>query len=166
MQSCMQHHKSLRATASSPKMTARAARSSIVCCAVTNRQNVVGKEQRDGLVVTERRRLLSALAVSIGTALVLRPSDQALAGLNRSSDAASKYKDMMKKMQKENGGASLSAESMYNESGGACGIGYELKVEKVLGSSCVCVDESKCGEGAEGERKDISQYERSFGGGQ
>ena len=41
--------------------------------------------------------------------------------------------------------------------------GYELKVEKVLGSSCVCVDQAVCGEGAEGERKDISLYERSFG---
>ena len=41
--------------------------------------------------------------------------------------------------------------------------GYELKVEKVLGSSCVCVDQAVCGEGTEGERKDISLYERSFG---
>jgi hypothetical protein len=84
---------------------------------------------------------------------------------NKASGAADKYKEMMKQMDKQNaGGGGLSAESMYEESGGACGVGYKLKVEKVLGSSCICVDEAACGEGSEGERKDISATERSFGG--
>ena len=42
---------------------------------------------------------------------------------NRASDASDKVKEMMKQMEKQNGGAGLSAESMYNQSGGACGNG-------------------------------------------
>ena len=68
---------------------------------------------------------------------------------------------MLKEAGRDGG---LTAEDLYSQGGGACGNGYELKVEKVLGSSCVCVDQAVCGEGAEGERKDISLYERSFGG--
>merc|ERR1712078_964383 len=40
-----------------------------------------------------------------------------------------------------------SAVDSYESSGGACGPGYKLEVQKVLGSSCVCADEEICGEG-------------------
>lgn len=57
----------------------------------------------------------------------------------------------------------LSAESMYQEAGGACGEGYELVVKKVLGASCVCVADS-CAEGGEGAREGArTEEERSFG---
>ena len=59
----------------------------------------------------------------------------------------------------------LSAESMYQSAGGACGPGYELVVRKVLGASCECVDDS-CKDGApEGAREVRSESERSFGKG-
>lgn len=59
----------------------------------------------------------------------------------------------------------LSAESMYQNAGGACGPGYELVVRKVLGASCECVDDS-CKDGApEGAREVRSESERSFGKG-
>ena len=57
----------------------------------------------------------------------------------------------------------LSAESMYQDAGGACGPGYELVVRKVLGASCECVDDS-CKDGApEGAREVRSDAERAFG---
>ena len=56
----------------------------------------------------------------------------------------------------------MSAESMYQEAGGACGEGYDLVVKKVLGASCVCVADS-CAEGAEGAREVRTEEERSFG---
>ena len=56
----------------------------------------------------------------------------------------------------------LSAESMYQNAGGACGPGYELVVRKVLGASCECVEES-CKDGAEGAREVRTEAERSFG---
>ena len=58
-----------------------------------------------------------------------------------------------------------SAVDAYREAGGACGPGYELQVQKVLGGSCVCTDESVCGEGAAGQREAISPSERAFGKG-
>ncbi|WZN66462.1 hypothetical protein HKI87_15g80290 [Chloropicon roscoffensis] len=112
-----------------------------------------------------RRAVLGALAVSIVGFKVMSAPEAALAfgpfggGNKNAKDAANPYADMMKKSGRE----APSAEKLYESGGGACGNGYELKVEKVLGSSCVCADEAVCGEGAEGERKDISLYERSFG---
>lgn len=53
----------------------------------------------------------------------------------------------------------MSVESMYQEQGGACGEGYELRVQKVLGASCVCVAEGGC----EGGREERTEAERSFG---
>lgn len=56
----------------------------------------------------------------------------------------------------------LSAESMYQEAGGACGEGYELVVKKVLGASCECVSES-CMNGPGEGREVRTEAERAFG---
>ena len=56
----------------------------------------------------------------------------------------------------------MSAESMYQEAGGACGEGYELVVKKVLGASCECVADS-CKDGGAGAREVRTEEERSFG---
>lgn len=56
----------------------------------------------------------------------------------------------------------MSAESMYQEAGGACGEGYELVVKKVLGASCECVADS-CRDGGGGSREMRTEEERSFG---
>jgi len=64
---------------------------------------------------------------------------------------------MMDKM-KESG--DMSAESLYSEGGGACGNGYELQVKKVIGSTCVCVDESVCGEGEYMPCQSLSQMKK------
>ena len=57
----------------------------------------------------------------------------------------------------------LSVDQLYEDKGGACGKGYELRVRKVLGSDCICIDQEICGEGAAGERREISAEERAFG---
>ena len=56
----------------------------------------------------------------------------------------------------------MSAESLFERGGGACGDGYELRVVKVLGASCVCVSDSCADDEA---RKERTEYERSFGKG-
>ncbi|QDZ25679.1 hypothetical protein HOP50_18g82200 [Chloropicon primus] len=106
-----------------------------------------------------RRGLLSSLALSVAAIkFASMPGAAHAFGATKGKDA-NPYAEMLKKQ----GRGTMTAEKLYESGGGACGNGYELKVEKVLGSSCVCVDQAVCGEGTEGERKDISLYERSFG---
>mmetsp|Transcript_11374 Transcript_11374/g.31784 ORF Transcript_11374/g.31784 Transcript_11374/m.31784 type:complete len:155 (-) Transcript_11374:198-662(-) len=110
----------------------------------------------------DRRSLGLGLGLMVlGGAAELGSPDQANAALNnRVGGPKNPYADMLKNKKAEG----LSVEKLYESGGGACGNGYELIVEKVYGSKCVCTQEDVCGAGAEGERKDISTYERAFGG--
>ena len=59
-------------------------------------------------------------------------------------DDTARYMREIEEARKAEGQAAapkLSAESMYQNAGGACGPGYELVVRKVLGASCECVDD-------------------------
>ena len=57
--------------------------------------------------------------------------------MGNSQDAYAVMMAEMEAQRKEAGIKSLSAAEMYEEQGRACGDGYELKVVKVLGASCV-----------------------------
>ena len=82
------------------------------------------------------------------------------AGLNKKGNNNA-YEEMMKQMEAENakaGGGSMSAESLFKESGGACGPGYEMRVKLVTGAECECVEPELCTR--EGE---MTAEERSYG---
>ena len=82
------------------------------------------------------------------------------AGLNKKGNNNA-YEEMMKQMEAENakaGGGSMSAESLFKESGGACGPGYEMRVKLVTGAECECVEPELCTR--EGE---VTAEERSYG---
>ena len=82
------------------------------------------------------------------------------AGLNKKGNNNA-YEEMMKQMEAENakaGGGSMSAESLFKESGGACGPGYEMRVKLVTGAECECVQPELCTR--EGE---MTAEERSYG---
>ena len=84
--------------------------------------------------------------------------------MGNSQDAYAVMMAEMEAQRKEAGIKSLSAAEMYEEQGGACGDGYELKVVKVLGASCVCMaDSCMDGKKAEGARTVLTEGERSFG---
>merc|ERR1719247_3969553 len=90
-----------------------------------------------------------------------------LAGLVRPAPAVAKQIDPKTRLKsRDNPYANVkkaSAVDSYESSGGACGPGYKLEVQKVLGSSCVCADEEICGEGKAGKREAISAEQRAFG---
>ena len=82
------------------------------------------------------------------------------AGLNKKGNNNA-YEEMMKQMEAENakaGVGSMSAESLFKESGGACGPGYEMRVKLVTGAECECVQPELCTR--EGE---MTAEERSYG---
>ena len=82
------------------------------------------------------------------------------AGLNKKGNNNA-YEEMMKQMEAGNakaGGGSMSAESLFKESGGACGPGYEMRVKLVTGAECECVEPELCTR--EGE---MTAEERSYG---
>ena len=88
------------------------------------------------------------------------PLGVAHAGLNKKGNNNA-YEEMMKQMEAENakaGGGSMSAESLFKESGGACGPGYEMRVKLVTGAECECVQPELCTR--EGE---MTAEERSYG---
>ncbi len=104
------------------------------------------------------RRLTVASVLSV--ALVLASPSEADAGLNKKGNNNA-YEEMMRQMEEENkgnGGGGMSAESLFKESGGACGPGYEMKVKLVTGAECECVQPELCTR--EGE---MTAEERSFG---
>lgn len=111
---------------------------------------------------------MASVAVALAVTLSSAWPDAAHARLNANelnrmkSGQNDAYAEMMRQMEAEkakdgNGGGSLSAESLFEQGGGACGDGYELRVQKVLGASCVCVSDTCNREEAR------SEYERSFG---
>lgn len=101
--------------------------------------------------------------MALAAAVAIGGAPDAEAALNRANKkGADIYAKKLESLNKNRSGG-MSVDSLYSAGGGACGNGYELKVEKVLGSSCICVDEAVCGEGTEGERKDIPLYERAYG---
>ena len=134
-------------------------RSSVLCRAQATGGD--GKGERRGRRTANRRDLVFAATAGLALAARQGPA-QALFGFGEKEDKVDPNNPYAK-ILKDAGRDKLSAESLYEKGGGACGNGYELKVEIVVGSSCVCVDQSVCGEGTEGERKDISQYERFYG---
>ena len=86
--------------------------------------------------------------------------------MNKSGNSDA-YAEMMRQMEAErardgagDAAPAMSAESLFKQGGGACGDGYELRVVKVLGASCVCVSDSCANDASRQER---SEYERSFG---
>ena len=90
------------------------------------------------------RRLTVASVLSV--ALVLASPSEADAGLNKKGNNNA-YEEMMRQMEEENkgnGGGGMSAESLFKESGGACGPGYEMKVKLVTGAECECVQPELC----------------------
>jgi hypothetical protein len=118
----------------------------------------------DARSVSWTRKLGRAIVVGAATLSVTLsavPTEAARAGLNKAGNTDA-YAEMMKQMEadrkKEGGG--MSAEDLFKQGGGACGDGYELKVVKVLGASCVCVSDS-CKDDT--SRQERSEYERSFG---
>jgi|TARA_B110000305_G_scaffold143519_1_gene159695 hypothetical protein len=110
---------------------------------------------------------LKAVSLALSAAVAFAAPSAATAGLNKMGNSQDAYAVMMAEMEaqrKEAGIKSLSAAEMYEEQGGACGDGYELKVVKVLGASCVCVaDSCMDGKKAEGTRTVLTEGERSFG---
>ena len=113
---------------------------------------------------------LSVLLAVSGPLAFVEPSSSSLssssrlgvahAGLNKKGNNNA-YEEMMKQMEAENakaGGGSMSAESLFKESGGACGPGYEMRVKLVTGAECECVQPELCTR--EGE---MTAEERSYG---
>ena len=110
---------------------------------------------------------LSVLLAVSGPFAFVEPSSSsssrlgvAHAGLNKKGNNNA-YEEMMKQMEAENaktGGGSMSAESLFKESGGACGPGYEMRVKLVTGAECECVQPELCTR--EGE---MTAEERSYG---
>jgi hypothetical protein len=132
----------------------RARRATTTMRATTTRR----RGEEDGALA----RACVALAASAAMALTMTPV--ASAGLNKSGNNDA-YAEMMRQMEEDRkrdaeSAPALSAESLFKQGGGACGEGYELKVVKVLGASCVCASDS-CAE--DDSRKERSEYERSFG---
>jgi hypothetical protein len=82
-------------------------------------------------------------------------------GLNKKGNNNA-YEEMMRQMEEQNknngGNGGMSAESLFKESGGACGPGYEMKVKLVTGAECECVQPELCTR--EGE---MTAEERSYG---
>jgi hypothetical protein len=82
-------------------------------------------------------------------------------GLNKKGNNNA-YEEMMRQMEEQNknngGNGGMSAESLFKESGGACGPGYEIKVKLVTGAECECVQPELCTR--EGE---MTAEERSYG---
>ncbi|KAK3268753.1 hypothetical protein CYMTET_22755 [Cymbomonas tetramitiformis] len=129
----------------------------VTCQAVTRNKTLV----IEGNLSSEqlgRRYALGAVVTGLSSVLM----GPAFAALNNKKGSDDAYADMMAAMaakKKEGAAPALTADSMYKDNGGACGPGYELKVVKVLGASCECVDESKCDSG----RQDMTASERSLG---
>lgn len=97
-------------------------------------------------------RLCAAGAVAVA----LAAAPPSFAALNARGGNSAAYAEMMKKMQEQN---SMSVEKLYEKNGGACGDGYELRVEKVIGAKCYCVDPNGCGTG----RSEMTEEQRAFG---
>jgi len=95
--------------------------------------------------------------------MTMTPMSARALGLNKSGNSDA-YAEMMRQMEAERArdaaAPAMSAESLFKQGGGACGDGYELRVVKVLGASCVCVSDSCANDASRQER---SEYERSFG---
>lgn len=122
------------------------------------KRNEGDKDEGDSFDDDAARRLTVASVLSV--ALVLASPSEADAGLNKKGNNNA-YEEMMRQMEEENkgnGGGGMSAESLFKESGGACGPGYEMKVKLVTGAECECVQPELCTR--EGE---MTAEERSFG---
>ena len=102
-------------------------------------------------------RAIAAMACAM--TMTMTPTCAHAFGLNKSGNSDA-YAEMMR--QTEAARETMSAESLFERGGGACGDGYELRVVKVLGASCVCVSDSCADDEA---RKERTEYERSFGKG-
>jgi len=103
-------------------------------------------------------------ATVCATTMMMTPMSARALGLNKSGNSDA-YAEMMRQMEAERArdagdAPAMSAESLFKQGGGACGDGYELRVVKVLGASCVCVSDSCANDASRQER---SEYERSFG---
>ena len=104
-------------------------------------------------------RAMAAMACAMTMTMTMTPTCAHAFGLNKSGNSDA-YAEMMR--QTEAARETMSAESLFERGGGACGDGYELRVVKVLGASCVCVSDSCADDEA---RKERTEYERSFGKG-
>eukprot|EP00238_Polyblepharides_amylifera_P004549 CAMPEP_0196579276 /NCGR_PEP_ID=MMETSP1081-20130531/19829_1 /TAXON_ID=36882 /ORGANISM="Pyramimonas amylifera, Strain CCMP720" /LENGTH=162 /DNA_ID=CAMNT_0041898805 /DNA_START=58 /DNA_END=546 /DNA_ORIENTATION=+ len=120
-----------------PNASPKSLKQGRITCALNNKVKI------------ERR---TAIALALG---IFSQAAPAMAALNRkgSNDA---YEEMMRSMKEAN--RDTSADKAYNQAGGACGPGYELKVVKVTGATCECVDPVLCKRAAP-----PSLEERSFG---
>jgi len=101
------------------------------------------------------------LLSSDGSMIEPSPGVAFAGGLNKKGNNNA-YEEMMRQMEEQNknngGGGGMSAESLFKESGGACGPGYEMKVKLVTGAECECVQPELCTR--EGE---MTAEERSYG---
>ena len=101
-------------------------------------------------------RAMAAMACAM--TMTMTPTCAHAFGLNKSGNSDA-YAEMMR--QTEAAPRDDERGEFVRARGGACGDGYELRVVKVLGASCVCVSDS-CADD-EGERNGPSTSGRSKG---
>lgn len=107
-----------------------------------------------------KEKVVACVAIGIVVSMIGTNCERAIAGgLNKKGNTDA-YAEMMRELQANNGtnSATMSAESLFKEGGGACGAGYEMKVVLVTGAQCVCVEPELCNR--EGE---MTAEERSYG---
>ena len=118
-----------------------------------------GRDDRDEETSRSNAFGRAMAAMACAMTMTMTPTCAHAFGLNKSGNSDA-YAEMMR--QTEAARETMSAESLFERGGGACGDGYELRVVKVLGASCVCVSDSCADDEA---RKERTEYERSFGKG-